>query len=96
MATVNAIVMLLKSVFLSIATANLSRDKNPDCSSDNPEFACTADCENLYIECVIGCSTDPSCISSCNRESMQCNQQVCALTKISIRNRIINCLVSVP
>ena len=66
----------MKLFLLAVSAAFAGKNPNCNPASDNPEFACTADCENLYIECVMGCSTDPSCISSCNRESMACQTKV--------------------
>ena len=66
--------MKVKTLLIAAVSA-LTKEKNPNCPSNDPEFLCNADCENLYIECVIQCDADISCISSCNRDSLKCNEQ---------------------
>ena len=66
--------MKVKTLLIAAVSA-LTKEKNPNCPSNDPEFLCNADCENLYIECVIQCNSDISCISSCNRDSLKCNEQ---------------------
>ena len=68
--------MKVKTLFIAaVSASSLTKEKNPDCPTNDPEFLCNADCENLYIECVIQCDADISCISSCNRDSLKCNEQ---------------------